>query len=147
MSKRNGRILNCLKCNKNIYKNPSQEAKGEGKYCSRECKGMGWDSKGSNNHKWKNGRKIHGHGYILVTSPNHPNKDKQGYVREHRLVMERYLGRYLESFEDVHHLDGNKKNNSIKNLELLESRSLHIKTYHRDGGKRGWFKKGGIYAT
>lgn len=35
-----------------------------------------------------------------------------------RILMEEKLGRPLEPYEDVHHKDGNPKNNSISNLEL-----------------------------
>lgn len=86
--------------------------------------------------------KINGSGYILIASPNHPLKDKQGYVREHRLIMEQVVGRYLRPEEDVHHLDHNKQNNDPTNLELFASRSEHLKKYHREGGRAGWFKKG-----
>lgn len=40
--------------------------------------------------------------------------------REHRVVMERQLGRKLEPWELVHHKDGNPTNNDIANLELTE---------------------------
>lgn len=70
-------------------------------------------------------------GYKLVKAPeDYPYKDNKGYVREHRLVMERYLGRYLEPNEEVHHIDGDKLNNDISNLVVLtkmEHRRIHLK--------------------
>ena len=43
--------------------------------------------------------------------------------------MEEYLGRYLYSGEIVHHIDGNKQNNDIKNL-LLMTESDHMKLHN-----------------
>lgn len=57
--------------------------------------------------------------YALV--PEHPNATKNGYVLMHRAVMENYLGRYLEPWEEVHHIDENRHNNCIENLELTIS--------------------------
>jgi hypothetical protein len=41
-------------------------------------------------------------------------------VYQHREVMEQKLGRPLEPWENVHHLDGDKANNDPANLELLD---------------------------
>ena len=55
-------------------------------------------------------------GYKMVKCPNHPHCDGKGYIREHILVMEKYLGRYLTEDEVVHHIDENKANNVFTNL-------------------------------
>lgn len=77
-------------------------------------------------------RKIKGE-YVLVYLPNYPNCDERGYVREHRLVMEKHLGRYLKSGEIVHHKNGVKNDNRLENLQLM-SQSDHIKCHNP--GKR-----------
>lgn len=56
---------------------------------------------------------------IYVKSDNHPSKNSGGYVAEHRLVMEEYLGRYLVPNEEVHHRNGIKTNNRLANLKLV----------------------------
>jgi hypothetical protein len=46
--------------------------------------------------------------YLYAKIPNHPNSTKNGYVLEHRAVMENFLGRYLDTSEVVHHVNGDK---------------------------------------
>lgn len=67
-------------------------------------------------------------GYILIKAENHPNADSKGYVREHILLMEKNIGRYLNDDEIVHHINGIKNDNRIENLVIMsdeEHRKLH----------------------
>jgi uncharacterized phiE125 gp8 family phage protein len=66
---------------------------------------------------WKGGRHKNQGGYYIRYNPEHPNAI-QGYVLEHVLVMSEHLGRPLKSTEEVHHKNGNKEDNQLKNLEL-----------------------------
>ena len=56
--------------------------------------------------------------HVDINDPFFIMADNNGYILEHRYNMAKYLGRSLEKFETVHHIDGNKKNNNIKNLQL-----------------------------
>lgn len=49
---------------------------------------------------------------------------------QHRYVMEQHLGRPLLTSEPVHHIDGNKQNNAIENLQLLPSHADHVRVHH-----------------
>ena len=98
--------------------------RGESKYCSRECA-----NNGKNNPSWIGGR-IKEAGYILIYSPKHPLRAKDKRVQEHRLVMEKHLGRYLLSTEIIHHINGIKDDNRLENLMIFKSNIEHL-NFHR----------------
>ena len=75
--------------------------------------------KGKKSFASKGGRRINEQGYIEIWNPDHANAMKKGYILEHRMVMSDYLGRTLLNNEDVHHINGNKSDNWIENLEIL----------------------------
>lgn len=78
------------------------------------------------NHFWRGGRSIDADGYVLLKRPDHPHATKNGYVREHRLVMEAHLGRYLSPSEVVDHIDRVTDHNDMANLRLFASNGEHL---------------------
>ena len=88
--------------------------------------------KDNKNGRWNGGRTKRGDDYIEVRlNPDewilfHTMATVRGYVREHRLVMAKYLNRCLLPWEVVHHKNGIRDDNRIENLELLSSESYHV---------------------
>lgn len=95
---------------------------------TRSCGCLYKELVGPKSSGWKGGRHIDSGGYILVWDRDHPNANKRGYVREHIKVVSDYLGRPIKKSESVHHKNGNRKDNRIKNLELWNS--------HQPNGQR-----------
>jgi len=127
--------LTCKICGKefkkilSIYKQDIKKCNA-GKFCSLECfykspeRKPNLNKKGSLSNGWKGGR-LFERGYKLVIAPkNHPYAVIKGennpYIREHRLIMEKYVGRYLKPNEIVHHKNKNTQDNRIENLLLME---------------------------
>lgn len=98
------------------------------KFCSIKCYHKQRDT------ALPHGESVMYHGYKFLYYPDHPNCINNTYVAEHRLIMENYLGRYLNSNEVVHHINNNKLDNRIENLELLTN-SEHVKK-HKTNAKR-----------
>ena len=79
-------------------------------------------------------------GYVLAKAPYHPNANSRGYVAVHRLIMENKLGRYLDKrTELVHHIDGNRENNSIDNLKLITPKEHFIGEHYSGRNENGQF--------
>ncbi len=89
--------------------------------------------RGNYHHKWKNGRRIT-NGYVMIIIRDHPFATCRGYVLEHRLVMEKFLGRYLDPKEVVHHKNSIRHDNRIENLILFSNNSEHLR--HELTGKK-----------
>ena len=86
---------------------------------------------GEKNGNWSGGRWVNENGYVKICLPG------RGYVSEHRLVMEKTLGRRLKRSEHIHHIDENPSNNSIENLKLV-SPSEHSKIHWGSPEMKKW---------
>ena len=82
---------------------------------------------GKDHPQWTGGRIHDKDGYVLVHLPSHPFSNRGGYVREHRLVMESMIGRYLHPQERVHHKNKVHSDNRPENLELFQNNQEHLR--------------------
>src|SRR4051812_12723836 len=73
--------------------------------------------------------------YIFELCPDHPKANPFGFVAQHRLVVERRLGRYLLSSEHIHHRDEIKTNNDPDNLQVM-TRSDHMRLHRAEKYKK-----------
>jgi hypothetical protein len=92
--------------------------------CTRRADRRGWCREHEPQRvpaKYGPGRWVYGdetNPYIAVPAPSHPNAWKNGRVPEHVLVFTEWLGRPLQSGENIHHKNGVRHDNSLSNLEL-----------------------------
>lgn len=68
-------------------------------------------------------------GYVMVWVPEHP-KNFRGWYYEHRMVIEKQLGRVLETYIQVHHISRVKTDNRPCNLFACTT-SEHRKAHRR----------------
>jgi len=130
----------CNMCGSQFSVKKSALKHGSGHFCSTKCKTLNLqDTRDGGTFTKK--IDIPGHslnsGYIFVMSKDHPHRNRDGYVRQHRLVMEEHLGRYLDKNEIVHHIDGNKLNNSLDNLEVI-TRVEHARSHYEEKLGNRW---------
>lgn len=85
---------------------------------------------------WKGGISKDHDGYVFIYNPYHPYANNMKYVREHRLVVEKYIKRHLNPQEMVHHIDAVKNNNSPRNLMAFINRSAHVRFEHNPNNVR-----------
>lgn len=152
----------CAFCGKQIHIKASRMSKSKKNYCSVECLnkdkkirylGNGnhqYGLKGDKNSSWKSDIRISFYGYRLIRCLEHPFRNSDDFVFEHRLVAEKYLltkensieidgKRYLKNEYVVHHLDFDRQNNKIENLKIM-LRSEHG-TLHANLNKKDDFKE------
>lgn len=118
-SKSNRKHYKCLMCDKEFSRAASNEKYSNVSYCSVDCQRLARMT--TRLDRWHNGKPclLDSKGYVLVWQPDSNMALCTGWINEHRLIMSKKINRDLDTKEHVHHIDGNKQNNDISNLELL----------------------------
>lgn len=114
----------CKNCGKEFYRtrrNGSGTIYREQQLCSKQCKNE-WTSKvyRAKHGLAKTTRRIR-RKYAVLRIPAQ-NGNVAYEILEHRYVMEQHIGRKLHSEETVHHVNGDRYDNRLENLELFSSR-------------------------
>lgn len=110
--------ITCLTCRKIVNRKKSVVEKSNKHFCSSSC----YRKVGGNNPRWKGGKTFDRDGYVTLWMPS-------GKIKEHRLVIEKRLGRKLRKNEVVHHKNENKSDNRACNLQIMTA-SEHAR-FHR----------------
>ena len=118
---RSEKSIKCEYCGNEFY--PRKGQKNRQKYCSPRCANLSRKTFLSIPECLEEAsRKLDKNiGYVRVYCPMHPKANTWGYVYEHRLIVEGILGRYLETWEHVHHCNGKRWDNRPENLEVLSA--------------------------
>lgn len=121
----------CAHCGKVMTLRPSGLVRV---YCSRDCwREAKYKRAMARTHNGRPARLMHD-GYVKVWEPEHPSGTK-GWVLEHRLLMEQNLGRPLTSEEEVDHINSDRSDNRLENLQVL-AKGAHRKKTGADTRKR-----------
>ncbi len=86
---------------------------------------------GEKSTRWKGGRRLDGQGYVMLCRPDHPRANPGGYVREHIVMVEAAIGKRLRDGAQVHHVNGDRADNSRGNLVACHDQPYHQLLHQR----------------
>lgn len=124
---RKGAFKKCPVCGKEFYTTRNQ-------FCSQECA-----------RKYRHDNYVHKtyceNGYLVEYENGY---NKKGNRKQHRKIMEEYIGRPLRKDEIVHHVNGKKDDNRIENLQIM-SKGEHSSFHRLQEKKEGKHLFGGYH--
>lgn len=126
---RQGQIEYCTKCGKELYRPPSQRKRGR-PFCSRQCH-MAYLNAELNPYRMTPEVREKLRKARLGTGQQKTYVKQYGR-HEHRIIAAQILNRPLRPGEVVHHLDGDKRNNSPHNLIVFSSQNEHAAWHARE---------------
>lgn len=136
-----GETVRCATCGKEIRVSPSSVR--ERNFCTNGCR-LAWLKEHVRTETNVKGHSK-GHKAPHLTALNIERNPKlalerdavkRGVYSDHRRIMEQHLGRKLEPWEDVHHINGIHDDNRIENLVVLSHRE-HLKLHWKEAKERG----------
>ncbi len=103
--------LACTGCGEIFERPPSRQYRGKSNFHSRSC---------MTEYRRRTAKPLEtSFGYLQIyVGRGYPGAGKSGRIMVHRKVMQEHLGRPLLRHENVHHKNGDRKDNRLTNLEL-----------------------------
>ena len=125
----------CDQCGKDVTRTKSQMLKKV--YCSRACSSIGTGKTMTAMNKELNPDRMTLETRTKLRHAHLGKGEGKAYrktfgVHTHRIVAAKKIGRCLLKGEVVHHIDGNKLNNSPENLQVLSSQAEHINLHRAE---------------
>ena len=121
--------LKCQECGKSFTRYESEIKRSKNHFCSRECGYIFWRGRDKKPKDGDPSWHINSRGYSCYTVHKR-NKitgvKKSHRIYQHRMVVEKHLGRKLKNEEIVHHMNGVKTDNRIENLSVCNNHTHHL---------------------